>query len=226
MPRRRRRSAQFNLIRWLLGFRLVRITLILTVGGVVLGLADAVAVSAIASGAIASVLFLAIYATVVLLIGYVWLRGSARRWRRVKAYGELLALTPSQFEEAVAGILQQLGYRDVQRIGGSGDLAADIQCRDRKGKRVVVQCKRHAPGIRVGSGDVQTFIGMMSVHHAADRGIFVTTSEFTRPASDLARHHAIMLLDGPGLTRILGRLNDRQEPEVGPDSNSTSADPT
>ncbi|GAC1444843.1 MAG: hypothetical protein NVSMB52_04630 [Chloroflexota bacterium] len=130
-----------------------------------------------------------------------------QRWKhrrlRVRRFNELLAQTPAQFEETVAQLLRNGGYRGVQRVGGPGDLAADISCRDRKGKAVVVQCKRYAPGHRVGSRDVQGFIGMVSVHHGADYGIFVTTSKFTDAALNLAHLHNIETIDGPRLARMV-----------------------
>lgn len=142
----------------------------------------------------------------VLLI-YLWLQRRKRRRLQFKTLGELLMLSPQAFEEAVADLLRDLGYRDVKTVGGAGDLAADITCRDSAGQSVVVQCKRYAPGARVGSPNLQTFIGMITVHHRADRGIFVTTSEFSRPAIELAQQHGIRLIDGPEISRILVDLH-------------------
>jgi len=106
-------------------------------------------------------------------------------------------LTPRQFEEAIADMLYLLGYYDVRRVGRSGDQIADVLAKDPEdGGLVVVQCKRHAPGIAVGSKEVQTFIGMAKVHHEADHAIFVTTSHFTEPAWRLAEAHGIELWDG------------------------------
>ena len=107
---------------------------------------------------------------------------------------EVLKLTPAQFEEGVADLLQRLGYRSVQRVGRSGDLGVDITCQDKEGRSVAVQCKQYT-GARIGSKDIQTFIGMQRVHHGADRGMFVTTSEFTTPARNLAERHGITLID-------------------------------
>jgi restriction system protein len=139
---------------------------------------------------------------------YVSVRYRRRRRLRVKAFNELLALTPARFELAVADLLRDAGYRSVKRVGRSGDLGADIVCRDRKGRSVVVQCKRHAPGIKVGSKDMQAFIGMMKVHHQADTGIFVTTSEFTAPAAELAGKHGVELMDGRRLGQLVARGRD------------------
>ena len=137
--------------------------------------------------------------------GYLWTLGRIRRLRRIARFADLLALAPADFECAIAGLLADLGYRDVERVGTSGDLGADITCKDRKGRSIVVQCKRHAPGIKVGSKEVQSFIGMMAVHHGADGGIFVTTSEFTQPGVDLARRHGVWLVDGTTLGELIER---------------------
>ena len=55
---------------------------------------------------------------------------------------------------------------------------------------MVVQCKRYAPDNLVGSPVIQSFIGMVKIHHKADLGIFVTTSGYTLPAMNLAKEHA------------------------------------
>ena len=41
---------------------------------------------------------------------------SKRRRLRAKTLGELLAMTPTQFEQAVADLLHDIGYRDVRRV--------------------------------------------------------------------------------------------------------------
>ena len=129
-----------------------------------------------------------------------------RRRRRIRRLEDLLALSPAQFEEAIAALFRRMGYRSVERTGKAGDLAADIQCTDKAGRNLVVQCKRYAPGNRVGSRDIQTFIGMATVHHRAEQGIFVTTSAFTEPARDLAEEHSLILYDGEDLGRLLSKV--------------------
>lgn len=123
---------------------------------------------------------------------------------RIRTLGDLLSLTPSEFEEAVAGVLAGTGYRKVQLVGKAGDLGVDIACFDRRGSPVVVQCKRHAPGIAVGSGEVQRFLGSMT-HAGAQRGVLVTTSRFTAPAAALADEHEIELIDGEALVELVRR---------------------
>lgn len=113
---------------------------------------------------------------------------------------ELLALTPTQFEEAIARLLVGQGYRDVERVGGAGDQGIDLRCKDASGRSTIVQCKRYAPSRVVGAPLIQHFFGMI-VHDGAEHGIFVTTSSFTAPARELALHRDIQLIDGAELTR-------------------------
>lgn len=125
---------------------------------------------------------------------------------------DFLALTPTQFEEVVGKLLARSGYSQVRQVGGAGDLAADLTCRDARGRRVVAQCKRYAPEQKVGSQIVQTFIGMVAVHHRAQGGILVTTSSFTTPAQDLAREHDFLLIDGPALVQLAADVLSQAEP--------------
>jgi restriction system protein len=133
------------------------------------------------------------------------LRQRLRRHLRHRTLLELLGLTPARFEAAIADLLRDVGYRGVRHVGGRGDLAADIVCHDQQGRSVVVQCKRYAPGQRIGSPEIQKFIGMVTVHHRADYGMFVTTTRFTEPAKQLAKQHGVVLYDDERLTALLAQ---------------------
>jgi restriction system protein len=98
----------------------------------------------------------------------------------------------------VAVLLRESGYEDVRVVGGARDLAADIVAHQ-DGERVVVQCKRFSAGTPVTSQMVQLFIGMIHVHHKADRGIYVTTGRYTADARALGLRHGIELVDGQTL---------------------------
>ncbi len=156
------------------------------------------------------VIGLAALCIVGLLFGvYLWWKRRKNYKLHVKTLGELLALSPAGFELEIAALLRNLGYKDVTRTGRSGDLMADITCRDPDGRSVVVQCKRYAPGARINSPSIQALIGMATVQHKADRAIFVTTAEFTTPAIELARQHRITLHDGKDLTRLIHQVHNR-----------------
>jgi restriction endonuclease Mrr len=131
---------------------------------------------------------------------------------RLRSLGDILVLTPREFEELVGKLLTYNGLQNVRHIGGSGDLGVDLTALDTHGNTVIVQCKRYAPGNSVGSRDIQSFIGMMNVHYKAEKGIFVTTTRFTQPASDLAEAHDILLIDGDRLVKLLQSMQGSGQP--------------
>lgn len=125
-----------------------------------------------------------------------------RKRMRVGTLGEFLTLSSAEFEEAVADILRGKGYRKVSVTGGAGDLQADIVAQDPRRRSVIVQCKRYSPDKKIGSREIQSFIGMAHVHHGAADGMFVTTSSYTVPAIQLAKRHGIRLVDGNELVAM------------------------
>lgn len=164
-------------------------------------------------------LAIAVGAAVVLLalvlLAWRWYAGRRRRFATTLA--GFLALDPTGFEHAVANVYRASGFRDMRVVGGSGDLAIDITGRDPTGQPVLVQCKRYAPGKRIGSPEVQKFLGMARYRDEAARRILVTTSDFTRPALDVGRRAGVELVDGAQLVSLalraagsaeLGELRD------------------
>jgi len=53
-------------------------------------------------------------------------RAKDRQLYVLRRMRDLDFIKPAQFEEAVAVLLRRHGYRDVKRIGGAGDLGADL----------------------------------------------------------------------------------------------------
>ncbi len=143
------------------------------------------------------------------------------RLRRLQRLGELLTMSPAEFEGAVAELFRALGYRDVKHIGGSGDLGVDLTAIAPNGQRVIVQCKRYSPGNKVGSPAVQNLMGAV-VNHGAACGFFVTTSEFTGPAKQLAQTSRvpISLIDASRLVQLAEQAQAGAPPVV------ASAQPT
>lgn len=119
-----------------------------------------------------------------------------RRIARVTTEREFQALTPGEFEHAVADLCRRDGCSRVEVVGGAGDLAADVLATLPDGRRVLVQCKRYAPTTRVGSPDVQQVGGTYAVVHRADLAIVVTTSTYTAAARSYARTAGIRLIEG------------------------------
>jgi restriction system protein len=143
-------------------------------------------------------------------LGVVAMNRQRRRDREARRAAVTLStvqtLSPTQFEEKVGELLVAHGeLKSAMRVGGPGDLGADLIGTTPKGKYAVVQCKRYASTNKVTSPEMQLFIGMITVHHKADVGIFVTTSTLTRHAAALASDHSplVHVIDGAILASML-----------------------
>lgn len=120
-----------------------------------------------------------------------------------------IARAPSEFfEELVLNLLHALGYGtsedDLERVGRAGDGGIDgVISLDKLGfEKVFVQAKRwQGP---VSRPEVQAFYGALAGRRAR-KGVFITTSGFTREARDFANQVAesIVLIDGERLTSLM-----------------------
>jgi restriction system protein len=94
------------------------------------------------------------------------------------------------------------------RVGRSGDGGIDgVIQEDALGlDAVYIQAKRYKDGSTIGSPQLHSFIGSL-VGHRATKGVFVTTSAFTRDAREYVNtvHHRVVLIDGNELARHLVR---------------------
>ncbi|MFD5937236.1 restriction endonuclease [Streptomyces sp. NPDC060333] len=104
-----------------------------------------------------------------------------------------------EFEQAVADLCERDGCRDVEVVGGAGDLGADVLATAPDGRRVVIQCKRYGPTNKVGSQDMQRFGGTCYAVHQAQLAAVVTTSEYTQPAVEYAEQCGILCFDRQAL---------------------------
>ena len=123
----------------------------------------------------------------------------------------ILASTPSFFEQVIVTLLVAMGYggtykEAARQLGRTGDGGVDgVINEDRLGlDRVYVQAKRYRPENVIGRPDVQAFIGSI-VGLGASKGVFVTTSGFSRQAIDFVKHlpQRVILVDGPSLTDLM-----------------------
>ena len=100
-----------------------------------------------------------------------------------------LVCHPQYFETIVLDLLHQMGYgtsrADLLRVGRSGDEGIDgVISLDRLGlERVYVQAKRWQS--TVGRPEIQGFFGALAGQRA-NKGIFITTSSFTKQATEFA----------------------------------------
>lgn len=123
----------------------------------------------------------------------------------------VLEQSPAFFERLIVELLVAMGYggshEDAARqLGKSGDGGIDgVIDEDRLGlDRIYVQAKRYAAGSSVGRPEVQGFVGSL-VDLGATKGVFVTTSAFSKQALDYARglQQRVILIDGLRLTDLM-----------------------
>ena len=122
---------------------------------------------------------------------------------------EILKNKPANyFEYFVLELLSKMGYGGVEEsnfevVGKSGDNGIDgIIYQDKLGiDRIYVQAKRWKDN-KVQAKDIRDFIGSLSLK-GTNKGIFITTSEFTEDALKTAKmnpQNRIILIDGLLLT--------------------------
>ncbi len=119
------------------------------------------------------------------------------------------AASPVFFEQLVIDLLVKMGYggsrADAARaVGRSGDGGIDgVIDEDRLGLDVIyVQAKRWDSA--VGRPEIQKFAGALQGQRAR-KGIFITTSDFSREAEDYAQRidSRIILINGRRLARLM-----------------------
>lgn len=108
-------------------------------------------------------------------------------------------LTWRQFEVASAEAFRAQGYKVTLTPDGA-DGGVDLVL-ERKGERVVVQCK-HWASWKVGVKTVRELLGVMTAEGVA-RGIVVTSGRFTDEARRFARDVPVQLLDGRDMASML-----------------------
>lgn len=128
---------------------------------------------------------------------------------RVEILEQIKAMSPSFFESLVVDLLVKMGYGGSrtdagQAIGRSGDGGIDGTIKeDKLGLDVIyVQAKRWEG--KVGRPTVQAFAGSLEGVRA-NRGIIISTSDFTADAKDYVKQieKKIVLIDGEMLSQLM-----------------------
>ncbi len=123
----------------------------------------------------------------------------------------VLDLSPSFFERLVVELLVKMGYggsiKDAGKaIGKSGDEGIDGTIKeDKLGLDIVyIQAKRWKHTNLVGRPELQKFVGALA-GQGAKKGIFITTSSFTKEALDYTPKNEtkIVLIDGEQLAQLM-----------------------
>ena len=123
----------------------------------------------------------------------------------------VLNITPSRFERLVIDLLVRMGYgggfKDAStHAGKSGDEGIDGTIReDKLGLDMIyIQAKRWKTGNIVGRPEIQKFVGALA-GQGAKKGIFITTSTFSKEARDYSPRNEtkIVLIDGDELAQLM-----------------------
>ena len=134
---------------------------------------------------------------------------------RADLLNRLCEAEPDFLEEIVLKLLSAMGYgggdAEMTRVtGGTGDQGIDgIINEDALGLDLVcVQVKRYAEGNNVGANDLRNFAGAIDAEGMA-KGVFVTTSDFTRAAMDYVKKSPkrIVPINGVELASLMVRHN-------------------
>lgn len=122
---------------------------------------------------------------------------------------QVMQCSPAFFEQLVVDLLLAMGYggsrRDAgQAVGKTADGGIDgIIKEDRLGlDAVYIQAKRWDGN--VGSPVVRDFVGSL-VGYSANKGVLITTSRFTKDATEYAQRipQKVVLIDGPMLAGLM-----------------------
>lgn len=125
--------------------------------------------------------------------------------------GLVQTMNPIRFEKLILDLLTKMGYgagnlasRQLTRASGDGGIDGIIY-EDALGlDAVYIQAKRYGPDNKVSRPAIQQFVGSLT-GEGATKGVFVTTSEFTKEARDFVSRvsQRIVLIDGQALTRFM-----------------------
>jgi len=124
-------------------------------------------------------------------------------------------VTPAFFEQLIVDLLVAMGYGGgraemAARLGKPGDGGIDgVINEDALGLDVVyVQAKRYAAENQIGREAIQSFVGSLDAE-GATKGVFVTTSSFSKPAREYVTRTSkrIVLIDGDELASLMIKHN-------------------
>lgn len=134
-----------------------------------------------------------------------------RKSLALELLNKVIELSPSFFERLVVELLVKMGYggsiKDAGKaLGKSGDEGIDGTIKeDKLGLDIIyIQAKRWKPGNIVGRPELQKFVGALA-GQGAKKGIFITTSNFTKEATEYTPRNEtkIVLIDGAQLSQLM-----------------------
>ncbi len=134
----------------------------------------------------------------------------AEDWKKVVLEIIIEKMTPNAFERLIQRILREKGFSQVEVLGKTGDGGIDgrgiAKINGILSFHIIFQCKRYKG--KVSASEIRDFRGAMVGR--TDKGLFITTGNFTRDAIKEANRDgapAIDLMDGDKIAEKLKELN-------------------
>lgn len=120
---------------------------------------------------------------------------------------EAMKISDQAFEQFVPDLMTSMGYGSVDNASQTTPFAGDegidgIIMEDKLGFDLIyVQAKHYAPDHAVGRPEIQAFVGAIAGRDG--KGLFVTTSKFSKQAREYADHQHVVLVDGARLIELM-----------------------
>jgi HJR/Mrr/RecB family endonuclease len=121
---------------------------------------------------------------------------------------KLLTMHHTEFEHFIAKVFSLKGY-EANVTPPSGDGGKDVILK-KNGQLTVVECKRYNSP-KVTRPDVQKFHSAIIDMNAIE-GYFVTTGQFTKPATEYVTNKPIHLIDLPKLLDVIDEIKGESTP--------------
>lgn len=123
---------------------------------------------------------------------------------------EVMKISPRAFERFVLDLMAKMGYGTVDTSVTTSYVKDDgidgIILEDKLGFNMIfVQAKQWDKSITVGKPEIQRFVGAISGKQG--RGLFVTTSKYSKEAIEYANNNHIILIDGMVLANYMIEYN-------------------
>ena len=130
---------------------------------------------------------------------------------------EIMKISPYDFERLVVKLLIEMGYGTMEEnkdavTSKSGDKGIDgIVSADKFGfDSIYIQAKQWKKDNLVSRPEIQKFIGALATTQGAAKGIFITTSDFTKGAMEIIAkqtQNKIVLVNGKQLAKLMIEYN-------------------
>lgn len=119
-----------------------------------------------------------------------------------------------RFELLCAKYYDAVGFKtETIRCGADGGIDIKLFMIDPTQPIAVVQCKAWNSASVVGVKEVRELLGVMA-HEKVERGVFITTSSYTKDALSFGEANRIQLIDGPAFIRKIQQLPKDAQDEL------------